>query len=217
MAEILFQILSDFFARYGYWVVFFGVMLENGGLPVPGETVLIFAGFLAYHGEVHLSRVILTAILGATTGDSLGYGLGRFGGAALVQKYRQHFPFFFRRFDRAQSLFVKHGHWAVFVGRFITGLRVFAGILAGFFRMSYPRFLFFNFTGAVAWATTFGCVGFLFGSNWERLVNLVKQLDRITLGVIAVGTLIAAIIYVKRRRSPPRNAGTDREGPHFGL
>jgi len=83
VADVLFQILSDFFARYGYWVVFFGVMLENAGLPVPGETVLLFSGFLAYQGEVHLWRAIATAVAGATVGDSLGYCLGRFGGAAL--------------------------------------------------------------------------------------------------------------------------------------
>lgn len=79
VADSIFQILSHFFAEYGYWVVFFGVMLENAGLPVPGETVLIFSGFLAYQGDVRLGRAILTAIAGATVGDSLGYCLGRFG------------------------------------------------------------------------------------------------------------------------------------------
>jgi membrane-associated protein len=202
VADTIFRILTDFFARYGYWVVFFGVMLENGGIPVPGETVLIFAGFLAYRGEVHLMRAIATAIAGATVGDSLGYCLGRFGGTAFVEKYRKLFPFFSRRFDKAQTLFVKHGHWAVFIGRFITGLRVFAGVLAGLFRMRYPRFLFFNFSGAVGWATTFGCVGFLFGSNWDRLVRLVERFDRITLAAVAVAALITWIVFrVKRRRA----------------
>ncbi len=200
MADTIFQILTDFFARYGYWTLFFGVMLENAGIPVPGETVLIFAGFLAYHGEIRLGRAILTAIAGATTGDSLGYCLGRFGGVNFIERYRKHFPFFFRRFDRAQTLFVKHGHWAVFVGRFITGLRVFAGILAGLFRMRYPRFLFFNFSGAVGWATTFGCVGFMLGSSWERLAGFVRRLNRITLATVGLALLVAGIAYVRKRR-----------------
>ena len=80
MIESIFQTLTDFFARYGYWVVFFGVMLENGGLPLPGETVLLFAGFLAYQGQIQLVWAIGTAIAGATLGDSLGYTLGRYGG-----------------------------------------------------------------------------------------------------------------------------------------
>jgi len=201
VAETLFQILSDFFARYGYWVIFFGVMLENAGLPVPGETVLIFSGFLAYQGEVRLGRAILTAIAGATMGDSLGYCLGRFGGAALYEKLVRRFRILARQFDRSRALFLKYGHWAVFVGRFVTGLRVFAGPLAGTFRMTYSRFLFFNFTGAVAWATTFGCLGFFFGSNWERLVSFVRHLDRVVLAVVLLG-LVAVLIgrAVRRRR-----------------
>ncbi len=203
MAQTLFHTLTSIFARYGYWVVFFGVMLENAGIPVPGETVVIFAGFLAYHGEMRLARAIVTAIAGATTGDSLGYCLGRFGGRTVVETIRRHLPLVFRQFDRAQALFSKHGQWAVFVGRFITGLRVFAGVLAGLFRMPYPRFLFFNFTGAVCWATTFGWVGFAFGSNWERLAHFIKQLDQITLGLIAVAVLVAVIAHFMRRSSHP--------------
>lgn len=202
VAETIFQTLTEFFARYGYWVVFFGVMLENGGLPVPGETVLLFAGFLAYHGEIRLGRAIVTAVAGATLGDSLGYCLGRFGGTAFVNKYLRRFRLIARQFDRAEEQFKKHGHWAVFVGRFITGLRVFAGVIAGLFRMPYLRFLFFNFTGAVVWATTISCVGFLFGSSWESLVRFVQQFHRITLVVLAVGLVIGVAIYlVKRRKS----------------
>ncbi len=200
VADSIFQLLAEFFGRYGYWTVFFGVMLENAGIPVPGETVLIFAGFLAYHGEIRLGRAILTAIAGATIGDSLGYCLGKFGGVNLIERYRKHFPFFFRRFDRAQALFVKYGHWAVFVGRFITGLRVFAGILAGLLRMRYPRFLFFNFSGAVGWATTFGCVGFIFGQSWERLARFVKQFSRLTLAAVGVALLVAGIAYFRKQR-----------------
>jgi membrane-associated protein len=192
VAEAIFQTLTAFFANYGYWVILFGVMLENAGLPVPGETVLIFAGFLAYHGEVRLGRAILTAIAGATLGDSLGYCLGRFGGAALYQKYVCRFGVLARQFNRSQALFLKHGHWAVFVGRFITGLRVFAGPLAGTFRLAYPRFLFFNFTGAVIWASTFGCLGFLFGSNWQRLVSFVHRLNRFVLVGVLIG--LAAVL-----------------------
>ena len=202
MAYSIFQVLSGFFARYGYWVVFFGVMLENAGLPVPGETVLVFAGFLAYQGDVHLSRAIVTAIAGATLGDSAGYFLGRFGGATLYERYVRRLRILRRRFERARALFRKHGHWAVFVGRFITGLRVFAGPLAGMFRLPYPRFLFFNFTGAIAWAITFGCLGFAFGSSWERLSLLVARFERaVLLAAVSAGLLAVAIYFARRRKS----------------
>ncbi len=184
MADTIFQTLSHFFQSYGYWVIFFGVMLENAGVPVPGETVLLFAGFLAFHGQLRLNRAILTAIAGATIGDSLGY--------AVVMSARHY--------DRAQALVLKHGHWAVFVARFITGLRVLAGPFAGAFLMPYPRFLLFNFSGAVVWAITIGCAGFLFGSNWGRLVRLVKAADLVILALVALGAVVAGVVYARRQK-----------------
>jgi len=195
----IFQTLTDFFARYGYWVVFFGVMLENGGVPLPGETVLLFAGFLAYQGGIRLAWAIGIAIAGATMGDSLGYTLGRYGGNAFFDRTVKRFKFLARRFESARALFLRHGHWAVFTGRFITGLRVFAGPLAGLFKMPYPRFLLFNFTGAVVWATAIGCVGFLLGNSWDNLAHVVKDFHRVTLGLVAVLALVGLIFYLKRR------------------
>jgi len=195
----LFQTLTEFFARYGYWVVFVGVMLENGGLPLPGETVLLFAGFLAYQGELRLEWAIGVAIAGATLGDSLGYALGRFGGNPFFDRYVLRFKLVARQFENSKSLFLKHGHWAVFTGRFITGLRVFAGPLAGLFKMPYARFLLFNFTGAVIWATAIGFVGFLLGDNLYNLAHVVKDIHRVTLGLTAVLVLVTLIFFLRRR------------------
>ena len=204
VADAAFQLLSDFFARYGYWVVFLGVMLENGGLPVPGETVLLFSGFLAYHGRLSLGRAIFTAIAGATLGDNLGYLIGLWGGTALVNRYRGRFLLSARRFDRAQAIFLRFGHWAVFVARFITGLRVIAGPLAGAFVIPYPRFLLFNFSGAVLWSFAVGWVGYLFGSNWQRLISLFKQVDTAVLLAVVFAALIVWVVY--RRKNSGQKA-----------
>jgi len=200
VANSIFQILSDFFARYGYWVIFFGVMLENAGLPIPGETILLFAGFLAFHGKIRLLPAILIAIAGATIGDSLGFCLGRYGGTRLVNRFLLRIPWIAKRYNDAHRLFLKYGQWAVFTARFIVGLRVFAGILAGILLMPYPRFLVFNFTGAVCWATTIGSVGFLFGSNWDRLLNFLNQLNQIALVIVGVGALVLVLVHLVRRR-----------------
>lgn len=203
VAEILFRAPSDFFHRHGYWTVFLGVLLENAGLPVPGETALLFAGFLAYQGQIDLKLAIATAIAGATIGDSLGYVIGRAGGTALVRKYRGRLLLSTRRFDRAQAIFMRHGQWAVFVARFITGLRVIAGPLAGAFLMPYRRFLVFNFAGAVVWAITIGWAGFAFGSSWERLVHLFRRIDILTLAVILAVAAVGLVYFPKRRRPVP--------------
>jgi membrane protein DedA with SNARE-associated domain len=200
VADTIFQTLSKFFAQYGYWVIFFGVMLENGGIPVPGETVLLFAGFLAHEGKMNLERSILTGIAGASLGDTMGYCLGHYGGKAFVHWLRRRLGFFARHFDRAQKYYLKHGQWAVFVARFITGLRMFSGLFAGSFKMPYLRFFAFDFSGAVIWSTAICCVGYFFGSNWQRLVHLVKEFDWIVLSVLALGIVIAVIVFYIRKR-----------------
>ena len=200
MAEAIFQTLTIFFAQYGLWVIFFGVMLENAGLPVPGETILLFAGFLAYRGEVHLWNAMIVGIAAATIGDTLGYVLGRYAGTFFVEKYVRRFRLLNRQFTRAEGHIRKHGHWAVFVSRFITGLRVFAGPLAGIFHMPFLRFLFFDFTGATIWGITVVSVGFLLGGSWENLTRFIDKFHRITFAVGAAVLLVGIGIYFFRRR-----------------
>lgn len=200
MAHTIFQTLSHFFSQYGYWVVFFGVMLENAGIPIPGETVLLFAGFLAYHERIDLVASMLVAIAGATLGDSMGFLIGHFGGRPFVNRYIRRFSLAARSFDHSQALFLKYGHWAVFAGRFITGLRMFAGILAGLFRMPYRRFLVFNFTGATAWAITITYVGFLFGNSWQLVQKHLVEVDGIVTAAVALAVLIGVVSYFLKKR-----------------
>lgn len=200
VANSIFQILSDFFARYGYWVVFFGVMVENVGVPIPGETVLLFAGFLAYQGQLHILPAILAAIAGATIGSSGGFLIGRYGGPSVVNGFLKRFPGLRKRYDEAQEKFLKHGQWAVFVARFFAGLRIFAGILAGTLRMPFSIFLFFSFAGAVCWALAIGYVGFLFGSSWTRLISIVGRVNRIAMVIILCCALVLLLVHLFRRR-----------------
>ena len=203
MTHNILQTLSDFFSEYGYWAVFFGVMLENAGIPIPGETILLFAGYLAYHEKLDLVPAILVAIAGATCGDSLGFLIGHYGGRPFVEKVLRKIPLVAKSFDHAQSLFLKYGQWAVFSGRFIAGLRMFAGILAGLFRMSYPRFLLFNLPGAVTWAITVTYVGFMFGSSWQLVQQHLKRLDEIVFVAVLLAILAGVIAYYLNRKKSP--------------
>jgi len=200
VANSLFQILSDFFARYGLWLVFFGVMAENIGFPVPGETVLLFAGFLAYQGKIPILPAIAAVIAGATLGACLGFLLGRCAGNWIVNRFLRRFPRLAREYDNAQRMFLRHGQWAVFVARFITGLRVFAGVLAGALRMSFPTFLAFSFAGAVCWTLAIGSVGYLFGSSWGKLIGFVNRMDRIVLVICGLGVAALIVIQWARRK-----------------
>ncbi|HKF67261.1 MAG TPA: DedA family protein [Vicinamibacterales bacterium] len=192
--------LTDLFARYGYAVVFVGVLLENAGAPVPGETMLLAGAALARFGSLRLTWVIAAAIVGATLGDNLGFFIGRRGGRVLVERYgamigmtRAHLAKFDRFFDR-------HGAKTVFVARFITGLRVLGALLAGASRLTWSRFLVFNALGAVVWATTFGLVGYALGYSWLTLEQWIGRSGLILLALVsAIGGL--AILRARWRLS----------------
>src|SRR4029079_844333 len=123
--------LFAWFRDYGYWVVFFGVMLENAGLPVPGETVLLAAGFFASQSHFNLGGVILIATTGAILGDNAGFLIGRRLGRAAIVRYGQHVLLTPARIDQFEGFFEKYGDRTILVARFISGLRVFAAVLAG--------------------------------------------------------------------------------------
>src|SRR3954465_11102059 len=138
------QTLLDLFAQYGYWVVFFGVMLENGGLPIPGETILLAAGFASALGVFHLALVMLIAATGAVIGDKIGYWVGRYYGRSFFERFGKYLFLTPARLARMDAFFAKHGSKTIFVARFITGLRVFAALFAGASKMRWTTFFLYN-------------------------------------------------------------------------
>jgi membrane-associated protein len=197
----LYDLLSRFFAHYGYAAVFLGVMLENAGLPLPGESVLLFGAFLAHQGGLDIRWVIANAFAGATAGGSLGYLIGRLGGPELVRRIRNRALFFGSRFEQGEATFQKHGGWAVFVGRFVLGLRMLVGVLAGALKMRFVHFFLLNTVGALLWAATMGTIGYTIGSSWERIVSFIRGLNW-TLLILAIAV---AVVLLLRRRLRARN------------
>ena len=188
--------LTDLFARYGYFVIFFGVLLENAGVPVPGETILLAGAALARFGHLSLPLVVLVAICGAILGDNLGFFIGRRGGRVLVERWGARFGMTPARLAQFDGFFARHGAKTVFIARFVTGLRVVGAVLAGSSTMRWGRFLFFNATGAVAWAVTFGTVGYVLGYSWEAIEEWIGHLGLALLVVIVAGGLA---VFVRSR------------------
>ena len=155
--------IVDLFARYGYWAVFVGVFLENAGLPVPGETALLAGAALSRSGRLFLPVVIATAVAGAILGDNVGFWIGRRGGRALVERFGAKAGLTPARLAQFDRFFDRHGAKTVFIARFVTGLRVVGAVLAGASGLSWGRFLLYNSTGAIAWATIFGVARVLAG------------------------------------------------------
>ena len=181
--------LVDLFARYGYAVVFFGVFLENVGVPVPGETMLLAGSALASFGQLSLTWVILIAILGATLGDNLGFLIGRHGGRVIAERHGWRIGFTAARLAEFDRFFAKHGPRTVFIARFITGLRVVGAILAGGSGMRWLTFVFYNATGAIVWCTVIASCGYFLGRSWDTLEKWIGRTSLIGLLIVLIGTV----------------------------
>jgi membrane protein DedA with SNARE-associated domain len=189
--------LFDLFNQYGYWAVFAGVCLENAGLPVPGETALLAGAVMSHFGRLSLGWVIVTAIGAAILGDNIGFLIGRRGGRTLADKYGPLVGLTAPRLRLFDTFFQRHGAKTVFIARFVTGLRVFGAVLAGASGLPWRRFLFYNATGAVVWATAIACAGFLLAESWETLERWIGRSGVIALAAVA----IVAVVAYKRSRA----------------
>jgi membrane protein DedA with SNARE-associated domain len=190
------QWLVDLFTRYGYAVVFVGVFLENVGVPVPGETVLLAGSALAHFGQLSLPLVIATATMAAILGDNLGFYIGRRGGRVLAERHGWRVGLSPERLAEFDRFFERHGPKTVFIARFITGLRVVCAILAGGSGMRWRTFVVFNASGAVVWCTVIGVSGYLLGRSWTLLEQWIGRTS--LLGLIAVAVAIA--VWIVRNR-----------------
>jgi membrane protein DedA with SNARE-associated domain len=189
MGHQFLDLLRGYLEHYGYWAVAVALLLENSGLPVPGETILLLASFVAYsEGELRLPWIIAVGIVAATTGDNIGYALGRRGGRPLLDRYRHWFRIPDKVIARGEHLFARYGPVTILAARFLFGLRVIAGPLAGVLRMEWRRFAIFNFLGATLWVTVIAVAGYLFGRHWATLVHAIKEFD------IAIAILAGAVV-----------------------
>jgi membrane protein DedA with SNARE-associated domain/membrane-associated phospholipid phosphatase len=181
--------------QYGYLVVFFGVMLESTGVPLPGETILLASGVLAQRGHLDVGDAIVFGILGAVVGDQIGYWVGREGGRPFVLRWGRYVRITPVRLSRAEAFFARHGGKAVFFARFFAGLRVFGALVAGISRMRWGTFALYNALGGAIWATAVVLVGYFLGSS----LGLVERwLGRATL-LLALVVAVAIGFYLAYR------------------
>jgi len=161
--------------QYGYLAVFFGAMLESAGVPLPGETVLIASGALAHKGILDPGDVLLLGILGAVTGDQIGYWVGRKGGRPFVLRWGRYVFITPERLGRAETFFDRHGGRAVFLTRFVAGLRAFGALVAGISSMPWGRFAIYDVLGGTVWATAAVLLGYFLWSSIGLIEHWIGQ------------------------------------------
>jgi membrane-associated protein len=196
--------LRAFIAAYGYWAVALALLCENAGLPVPGEITLLLASFLAYsEHQLHLGWIIVVATCAATLGDNLGYAFGHYGGRPLLDRYQSFFRISSAELKRGEEMFAHYGAAAVFFARFVFGLRIFAGPLAGVLRMHWRTFAFFNFLGATLWVSCIASAGYLFGQHWS---SLLQAMQRFNIAALIVAAAVILYLWWRYHRHPsPKN------------
>jgi membrane protein DedA with SNARE-associated domain len=172
---------------YGYIVVFGFIFIEACGVPLPGEIMLITAAAYAGTGHMQIQFVIGAAILGAILGFVVSYAIGRTGGRAVIDRYGRYIRLDMDHLDATNARFRRFGDAAVFIGRFVAGLRAWAAFFAGLNRMPVPKFMLFNVAGGVVWALLYGFLAFKFGKPVIELIVRYISFALLAAVLIAIG------------------------------
>ncbi|MGC1393560.1 MAG: DedA family protein [Coleofasciculaceae cyanobacterium] len=204
------ETIQEIARQYGYWAVFLGIALESIGVPIPGETITIVGGFLAGSGELSYWLVLGSAIAGAVLGGTCGYGIGKLGGWDLLLRVGSFFRVSEKELTEIKQQFSENAGQAVFFGRFVAFLRVFASPMAGIAEMPFPQFMLSNLAGGTVWASVMVTLSFFFG----RIVPLEQLLSWIAkLGIVALLIVIAAFFIPKWLESRKLKSSAIEEQP----
>ncbi|MBH8571575.1 DedA family protein [Nostocaceae cyanobacterium CENA369] len=184
--------IQNFAHQYGYWAIFLGILLENLGIPLPGETVTLVGGFLAGSHELNYWLVLGDAVAGAAIGGTFGYWIGKLGGWSFLLQVGKVFRISEERLLNIKEQFSQNAAKAVFFGRFFALLRIFAAPLAGIAEMPFNKFFFYNLVGASTWATVMVTLAFFAG----RVVSLEQLVAWVSKFAIAALLILIALIVV---------------------
>ncbi len=189
--------------HYGLWAILALVMIEDFGVPVPGETILIAGAIYAGAGRLNVVAVGVVGFVAAVIGDNIGFAIGHFGGRALALRWGRYVFLTEERLDKAERFFDRHGGKVITIARFIEGLRQANGIVAGISGMRWRRFLAFNALGAALWVGTWVSLGYLAGKRITTIYHYITQYSYYLLVAVAV-LLVAYIAWrLSRRRRRP--------------
>ncbi len=165
--------------QYGYWAIFFAIFLEDFGLPMPGETILVICSLFAALGELNFILIGILAFSGAVLGDNTGFAIGHYGGRKIILKWGKYVFLTEKRLNKFENFFVRHGGKIVALARFIQGLRQFNGIIAGISEMRWKKFILFNLLGAALWVGLWIGVTYYLSNDKDLLIGFIKRSEYI--------------------------------------
>src|SRR6266496_3398328 len=191
--------LSSPLQHYGVWAIGLLIMLEDFGIPVPGETIMIAGAIYAGAGRLNVVAVGVVGFIAAIVGDNIGFAIGHFGGRALALRWGKYVSLTEERLDKAEDFFDRRGAIVITFARFVEGLRQANGIIAGITGMHWLRFLIFNAIGAALWVGTWVTIGYFAGNNITTVYHYITLYSYYVLAALVV-LLVGYIVWRRRRR-----------------
>ena len=196
--------LSELLGHWGYLGIFVVVVLGNLGLPVPEESVLALAGFLVHEGKMRLPLTLAVGIVSAAGGDNLGYWIGRRLGRPAIERYGARVGITHARMDAMARFVGRYGAPGVFAARFVPGVRVLAGPLAGAGGLPALHFAAANLLGAIVYVPYAVGIGYALAyglSPWlHRAEHVVGKIEHLALLLMALTGLLVLLHRLTRTR-----------------
>jgi membrane protein DedA with SNARE-associated domain len=188
-------------ATYGYAAIFFLLLLGIVGLPVPDETLLVFSGALIASGRLRPEGVVIAAVAGSSCGITLSYIIGRTAGLGVLHRFGKYLHVTEERLAKIHEWFDRLGHWALFAGYFIAGVRHFTAIVAGTSGLEYRSFALYAYSGGAVWVATFLTLGYFVGENWKHIAEVLHQY--VVYASLALILAAVAVFIVRKRITKP--------------
>lgn len=185
-------------AQYSYWGIFFSLGLGILGLPLPDETLMVFAGFQIFQGHLNYPLALVIAFLGTSCGITSGYFIGRLSDKFLLKKYSEKLHINPEHFENAEQFYRNYGKSALLIGYFIPGVRHLTAIFAGISRMPYRTFAFYAYTGGFFWTIIFINLGYFLGDGWHQFDHYSNRFIVPLAAVALVVTMV--VMYLKQNK-----------------
>lgn len=185
--------------HYGYWVLFFGLMVELVAFGIPTEVLMSYAGLLVFEGRLNWLMSILASGIGSVIGMTVSYGIGYKLGAPFFEKYGSRIHLGPERLKKTSAWFERYGNKLLLVAYFIPGVRHVTGYFSGITRIPFRTYMVYAYSGAFIWVSTFISLGKVLGPKWEQFHYTITKYLLIA-GIVAAALLILAYMYRKYKR-----------------